>query len=222
MRLRYGVPHIIFRVGNARGNFLWDPQIQLSYVFWEASPEGEVIQTVGSACCPWPQGSVCWHAQSELRIPGISGVTGSICTDLLAVQGVILGSWAARDEYRGEAAHEILHHERLYACVQADGLAVCPSSSCAYPASVGKATRCTLHLMAGVYLGIMPTSCDRSRPIMCYSQPVCVPHTSWICTGTGSQACALLPEHIQCCTQLQPEGGHACRSTAWRCSPRSP
>ena len=56
VRLRYGVPHIIFRVGNARGNFLWDPQIQLSYVFWEASPEGEIIQTVGFACCPWPSG----------------------------------------------------------------------------------------------------------------------------------------------------------------------
>ena len=60
VRHRYGVPHIIFRVGNARGNFLWDPQIQLSYVFWQASPEGEVIQTVSSLHLGWSM--LCHHA----------------------------------------------------------------------------------------------------------------------------------------------------------------
>lgn len=48
------MPHFVVRVGNGRGNFLYSPEIRLSYIRFRHSPEGEAVHTVSPASAHSP------------------------------------------------------------------------------------------------------------------------------------------------------------------------
>ncbi|KAK9803836.1 hypothetical protein WJX73_005669 [Symbiochloris irregularis] len=109
VRKRFGVPHLIFRVGNGRGNFLYTPEIRLSYIRFRKSPEGESVHTEAQLEVVDPVAlKPVFFVQHALH-PG-SPLYGKSAVDLAAENGFIVLTISATDDM----TLQTLHSRALY------------------------------------------------------------------------------------------------------------